>query len=114
VSDHDPPAPARKSTVTELPRIEGRTEPPAPEPAPSVDELSVDAQLRGMKVRAGARGAGIAALQRVLIVLVLVAGAVAIVRIVTSPEARRRRDVGLCTEHSPPEGIERMCARDGS
>ncbi len=44
-----------------------------------------------MKVRAGARGAGIAALQRVLIVLILVAGAVAIVRsFVMLPEAPRR------------------------
>jgi predicted amidophosphoribosyltransferase len=35
----------------------GRAAPPAP--APSVDELSVDAELRGVKVRAGVRGAGI-------------------------------------------------------
>src|SRR4051794_41205894 len=61
--------------VTELPRIEGRAAPPVPEPVPSVDELSMDAELRGVKVRAGARGAGIAALQRVLIVLIVVAGA---------------------------------------
>jgi hypothetical protein len=111
MSEHDPPAPVRKSTVTELPRIvglvhehrpkpaaaptvtelpriEGRAAPPAPALAPSVDELSVDAELRGVKVRAGARGAGIAALQRVLIVLILVAGTVAIVRsFAMSPEA---------------------------
>lgn len=135
MSDHDPPAPDRKSTVTELPRIvglvhehrpkpaaaptvtelpriEGRAAPPALAPAlaPSVDELSVDAELRGVKVRAGARGAGIAALQRVLIVFILVAGAVAIVRsFAMSPEAPRRPDLGRCTE-----GIERRCARDGS
>jgi hypothetical protein len=62
------PRPKPAPTIAELPRIEGRTEPHAPEPALSADELSVDAQLRGMKVRAGARGTGIAALQRVLIV----------------------------------------------
>lgn len=115
VIDHDPPAPARKSTVTELPRIEGRAAPPAPEPAPSIDELSVDAELRGAKVRAGARGAGIAALQRVLIVLILVVGAVTIVRsFVMSLETPRRPDIGRCTEPSHTEGIERRCARDGS
>jgi hypothetical protein len=143
VSDHDPPAPVRKSTVTELPRIvglvheprpkpaaaptvtelpriEGPAAPPAPALAPSVDELSVDAELRGVKVRAGARGAGIAALQRVLIVLIVVAGAVAVVRSFATPEAPRRPDLGRCTE--PPhtegtegtEGIERRCTRDGS
>jgi hypothetical protein len=91
--------------VTELPRIEGRAAPPAPEAAvPSVDELSVDAELRGVKVRAGARGAGIAALQRVLIVLILVAGAVATVRsFVMSRETPRRPDIGRCTEPSHTE-----------
>jgi hypothetical protein len=59
--------------------------------------------------------AGIAALQRVLIVLIQVAGAVAIVRsIVMSPEAARRPDLGRCTEPFHTEGIERRCARDGS
>lgn len=134
VTDHDPPTPVRKSTVTELPRIvglvhehrpkpaaapivtelpriEGRAAPPAP--ASLLDELSVDAELRGVKVRAGARGAGIAALQRVLIVLILVAGAVAIVRsFVLSPEAPRRPDLGRCTEPSHTEDIK-PCALDG-
>jgi hypothetical protein len=109
------PKPAAAPTVTELPRIEGRAAPPAPSPSASVDELSVDAELRGVKVRAGARGAGIAALQRVLIVLILVAGAVAIVRsFAMSPEAPRRPDLGRCTEPPHTEGIERRCARDGS
>jgi hypothetical protein len=98
--------------VTELPRIEGRAAPPVAEPAvPAVDELSVDAELRGVKVRAGARGAGIAALQRVLIVLILVAGAVATVRsFVMSRETPRRPDIGRCTEPSHTKDIERRCA----
>jgi hypothetical protein len=101
--------------VTELHRIEARAAPPVPEPVPSVDELSVDAELRGVKVRAGARGAGIAALQRVLIVLILVAGAVATVRSFVMPrETPRRPDIGRCTEPSHTEDIERRCARDGS
>jgi hypothetical protein len=112
VHEHRPKA-AAAPIVTEIPRIEGRAAPPAPEPALAVDELSVDAELRGVKVRAGARGAGIEALQRVLIVLILVAGAVAIVRsFVMSPESPRRPD--RCTELSHTEGIERKCARDGS
>ena len=122
VSDHDRPEPACKSTVTEVPRIVGLVHDPRPKPAPiiaelpriearaappapAVDELSVDAELRGVKVRAGARGAGIAALQHVLIVLIVVAGAVAIVRsFVMSPEAPRRPDLGRCTEPPHPEG----------
>ena len=74
-----------------------------------------DAELRGMKLRGGARGTGIRALERVLIVLIVVAGAVAIVRgLVTSPEARRP-DVGRCIERLHVESLERnMCAGDGS
>lgn len=142
VSNHDRPEPAPKSTATELPRIvdlvnehhrpepaltvaqlprtelpriDGRTEPTAPEPTRSVDELAVDAEVRGVKLRGGARGAGIRALERVLIVLIVVAGAVAIVRsLVTSPDARRP-DVGRCIERPNIEGIERkLCAHDGS
>lgn len=75
----------------------------------------VGAELRGVKVRAGAHGAGIAALQRVLIVLIVVAGAVVTVRsFVMSSEAPRRPDLGRCTEPSHTEGIERRCVLDGS
>lgn len=133
MSEHRPTKPARKSTVTEPARIvdrvheHHRSEPAltvarhprtelrpidsraAPEPTQSVDELAVDAQLRGVKLRGGARGAGIRALERVLIVLIVVAGAVVIVSRVASPEARAP-DVGRCIER-----IERkICARDGS
>lgn len=67
----------------------GRAGPRGPELGPSTDELSVDAQLRDMKIRAGARGAAVTTVKQVLIVLILVAGAVAIVRsFVMTPEAR--------------------------
>jgi hypothetical protein len=105
VSDHNRPAPVLKSIVTELRRVDRHEALPAPEPAPSVDALSVDADLRGVKVSAGARGAGIAALQRVLIVLILVAGVVESVRtIVMLLAARRCPDIGRYTELSQTEG----------
>lgn len=43
------PKPAAAPTVTELPRIEGRVALPALALAPSVDELSVDAELRARR-----------------------------------------------------------------
>jgi hypothetical protein len=73
------------------------------------------------QVRAGARGKpAIVALQRVLIVLVLVGGAVAIVwSLRTSPEQPLCPDLGgrytEHLEHTPhTEYIERSCTRTGS
>lgn len=111
--------PERAPTVAELPRtepprIERRTELPAPEPA-----LSFDGQLdlRGVssKVRADARSP-LAVVAVVLIVLFIVAGAVLIARGGgTSREAPGRKDLGRCTERiQRTEVVERTCTRDGS
>lgn len=125
--------PASKSTVTPLPRtvglanehprpeaalpvaeslpIERPTEPPAPE------ELSVDAQLGGMKVRAGARSP-LAIVAVVLIVLILVVGIIArdvlIDRGGSSREDLRRENLGRCIGHPVTEVIGQTCAHDGS
>jgi hypothetical protein len=89
--------------------IEWPSEPPAPE------ELSVDAQLGGMKVRAGARSP-LAIVAVVLIVLIIVVGKVLIARTGgTSREELRREELGRCTERiQRTELIERPYARDGS
>jgi hypothetical protein len=122
VNEHPRPKPAQTSTVTELielrrvefSRIEGRTEPSAPEPA-----LSFDGQLevRGVssKIRADARSP-LAIVAVVLIVLIFVAGAVLVARGGgTSREDPRREDLGRCTERiQRTEVIEWTCARDGS
>jgi hypothetical protein len=111
VTDVTEPEPARRVSVNEHDR---------PEPAPELSfGLRVESQGAG-QVRAGAHGKpAIVALQRVLIALVLVAGAMAIVRSLrTSPEQPRRPDLGRCTEHierTPhTEYIERTCTRAGS
>jgi hypothetical protein len=118
VHEHHRPKRAQTSIVTslcrvQLPRIEGRTEPPAPEPA-----LSFDGQLdlRGVsKVRADARSP-LAVIAVVLIVLFIVAGVVLVARGGDTRGAEpRREDLGRCTERiQRTEVIERTCARDGS
>ena len=82
-------------------------------------ELSFGARLdlQGVsEVRAGARGpVAIAAVARVLIVLLIVAGAVAITMALCAPREDSRRKLGPCTERiERTEYIERTCARDGS
>jgi hypothetical protein len=113
-----PPTPA----VTEPLRVEPARTDAWPEPIARAarpltpaPELSFDGQLdlRGMKVRADARGPGTKAMQRVLIVFILVAGAVMIVRSIQAPpKARGHED--RCTERTQrTEVIERTCVGDG-
>lgn len=125
--------PASKSRVTPLHRTMGlANEPPRREAArpaaesrpierptepPASEELSVDAQLCGMKVRAGARSP-LAICAVVLIVLILVVGVIArdvlTDRGGTSREDLRRENLGRCIERPATEVIGRTCARDGS
>ena len=112
------PKPAPTSTVPELPRIAGRAELPAAEPAPAAEpELSFRARVEphgSGEVVAHARSRiGVIAVSCVLIVFFIVAGVVLVAR---SGAAQREdsRHSGRCTEHI--ERIERTeltCTRDG-
>ena len=109
--ENEPPRPEAAPPVAASLPIERPTEPPAPE------ELSVDAQLCGMKVRAGARSP-LAIRAVVLIVLILVVGLIARDvlndRGATSREDPRRDNLGRCVERPATEVLGRTCARDGS
>ncbi|HEX7836139.1 MAG TPA: hypothetical protein VF469_01685 [Kofleriaceae bacterium] len=109
------PNSAPTSTVPELARIEGRTEPPAVEP-----ELSFRARVEphgsGAEVVARARTRiGVIAVSCVLIVFFIVVGVVLVARSgATQREDPRRQDLGRCTKHI--ERIERTewtCTRNG-
>jgi hypothetical protein len=104
-----------KSTVAESPRIVDRMDPDSSE---FVFDLQ-HAPRGATKVRAGARGVpAITALARVLIVLFVVAGIVAIVMGARTPREDPRRRENPCTERiqriERTEYIERTCAPDGS
>jgi len=123
VSDHDPPATACKSTVTEHPRIVGlMNEHPRPVPAPTVAELArierrtelpapgpalaLEAELGKSKLRALACSP-LAIVAVVLIVLIIMTGKVLIAwHEGAQREVPGRPDLARCPEWT--------CTRDGS
>lgn len=122
VSDHDRTEPACKSTVTELPHIEGLVRDTHPRPAPIIAELPepelsfrarVEPHGGGAELVARARSRiGVIAVSCVLIVFFIVA---AVVLVATSGAAQREdsRRSGRCIEHvERVERTEWTCTRD--
>jgi hypothetical protein len=127
VTEDPRPKPAPTSTVPELPRIAGRVESPAAEPAPAPEpaptaepELSFRARVEphgsGAEVVARARTRiGVIGVSCVLIVFFIVAGVVLVARTgAAQREDPQRPDLGRCTKRiERTERTELTCTRDG-